>query len=57
MGCAYTGRAGGPTRTEIPTPICADDVVVSDNTETDNSKSPNTSQRLERFIIIAFLST
>ena len=56
MGCAYTGSAGGPTRTEIPTPICADDAAESDNTETDNIKIPNTSRRTERFILIAFLS-
>jgi hypothetical protein len=57
MGCAYTGSAGGPIRTEIPIPICADDAVESDNTETDNIKIPNTSQRTERFILIAFLLT
>jgi len=54
MGCGYTGSAGGPIRTEIPIPICADDVVESDNTETVNIKIPNTNQRTERFIFIAF---
>jgi len=44
MGCAYTGSAGGPIRTEIPIPIpiSADDAVESDSTETDNIKIPNT---------------
>lgn len=56
MGCAYTGSAGGPTRTETPTATCAYDAVESDNTETDNIKTPNTSQRTERFILIAFLT-
>jgi hypothetical protein len=56
MGCAYTGSAGGPIRTEIPIPICADDVVESDNTESDNIKTPRTNPnaklRTERFIFI-----
>jgi hypothetical protein len=57
MGCAYTGSAGGPIRTEIPTPIpiCADEAVESDNTETVNIKTPNTSERKERFIFIYLL--
>jgi hypothetical protein len=57
MGCAYTGSAGGPTRTEIPMPIpiCADDVVERDNTETDNIKTPNTNQPPERFIFTPLL--
>src|SRR5271155_59114 len=60
MGCAYTGSAGGPIRTEmpIPIPICADDAVESDSTETVNIKIPNTNLdvnlRTERFIFIAF---
>jgi hypothetical protein len=58
MGCAYTGRAGGPIRTEIPIPICADDGVDNDSTETVNSKTANTNLdanlRTERFIFIAF---
>ena len=41
-------------RSEIPIPICADDAVESDNTETVNNKIPNASQRTERFIFIAF---
>jgi hypothetical protein len=48
-------------RTEMPIPICADDEVDSDNTETDNIKIPSTNAeidlRTERFILIAFLST
>jgi hypothetical protein len=27
IGCAYTGRGGGPTRTEIPTAICPKDAA------------------------------
>ncbi len=46
-------------RTEIPIPICADDVVESDNTETVNSKTPKSNPdpnlRTELFIFIAFL--
>jgi hypothetical protein len=61
MGCAYTGSAGGPMRTEIPIPICADEAVESDSTETDNIKTantnPETTLRTERFIFIAFLSS
>jgi hypothetical protein len=57
MGCAYTGSAGGPIRTEIPIPICAGDGVESDNTETDNIKTPKTDPttklRTERFIFIS----
>ena len=41
-------------RTEIPIPICADDVVESDNTETVNSKTPRSNPdpnlQTERFI-------
>ena len=61
MGCAYTGSAGGPIRTEIPIPIAisADDVGESDSTETVNIKTPNTNPdtdlRTERFIFFAFL--
>src|ERR1039457_7584455 len=59
MGCAYTGSAGGPIRTEIPIPISADDAVESDSTETVNIKTPNTNAdtdlRTERFIFFAFL--
>src|SRR5208282_3877533 len=44
-------------RTEMPIPICADDGVDSDNTETDNIKIPSTNPetdlRTERFILIA----
>jgi len=44
-------------RTEMPIPICADDGVDSDNTETDNIKTPSTNPetdlRTERFILIA----
>src|ERR1700674_54224 len=57
MGCTYTGRAGGPTRTEMPIPISACDAVESDNTETVNIKTPNANPypnlRTERFIFIA----
>jgi hypothetical protein len=61
MGCAYTGSAGGPIRTEIPIPIAisADDAVENDSTETVNIKTPNTNAdtdlRTERFIFFAFL--
>jgi len=60
MGCAYTGSAGGPIRTEIPIPIpiCADEVVESDKTETDSVKMPNTNPdinlRTESFIFMVF---
>jgi hypothetical protein len=53
MGCTYTGSAGGPIRTEMPTEIWAGDAVENDKTETDNTKTPNTSQRRVRFIVIA----
>jgi len=59
MGCAYTGSAGGPIRTEIPIPIAisADDAVESDSTETVNIKTPNTNAdtdlQTERFIFFA----
>jgi hypothetical protein len=62
MGCAYTGSAGGPIRTEIPIPIAisADDVGESDSTETVNIKTPDTNPdtnlRTERFIFFAFPS-
>jgi hypothetical protein len=43
----------------MPIPICADDVVESDTTETVNSKTPSTNpnacRRTERFIFVAFL--
>jgi hypothetical protein len=41
-------------RTEIPMPIpiCAADVVDSDNTETDAITTPNSNHRRERFILI-----
>jgi hypothetical protein len=54
MGCTYTGRAGGPTLTEIPIPICAGDAVESDSTATVNIKTPKTNPRMERVIFIAF---
>jgi hypothetical protein len=61
MGCAYTGSAGGPIRTEIPMPICAADGVDSDKTETDNSKNPRTNPdtylRTGRFISLPFFES
>jgi hypothetical protein len=59
MGCAYTGSAGGPIRTEIPMPMAAADGVDKDKTETDNIKNPRTSPdinlRTGRFIFVTFL--
>jgi hypothetical protein len=30
MGCAYTGSAGGPMRTEMPTATCENDAAEKD---------------------------
>ena len=42
MGCAYTGNAGGPMRTEMPTVICAKDAAERHMTAIANSSQRTT---------------
>jgi hypothetical protein len=50
MGCAYTGRAGGPMRTDIPTATCPNDAAENAIMITLNS----TQRNADRFMFIAF---
>jgi hypothetical protein len=48
MGCAYTGRAGGPMRTDIPTATCPNDAAENAMIITLNS----TQRNVDRSILI-----
>ena len=51
IGCSYTGSAGGPIWTEMPTPICAADGEER-TTGITNSKNPKARKRNARCTVI-----